>query len=89
MKKFGEIIRDARKAKGLSLSATAGQCNTFKGYICGIEKGHVAPPSPKLTRRICKVLSLDYERLVAIGWLEKRPEGVSLYRALEVIKEAI
>lgn len=77
MKTFGERIGEARRRKGLSLSQVAKLTNTFKGYICGISKGSLNPPSPKMTAKLCKVLDLPFSEMLTLGWWEKRPKGVS------------
>jgi len=78
MNRFAEVIKAARKQKGLTLDALAKSAGTHKGYISGIEHGKVSPPAPNATRRLARKLDLDPTELVCLGWFEKRPEGVTM-----------
>ena len=40
LQKFGDRVREARKAKGLSQEAFADQCALDRTYISGIERGN-------------------------------------------------
>ncbi len=84
MQKFGEHVRAARQKKELTLSALAKKTSTFKGYISMIECSRTGPPSPKMVGRLCKVLDLDLERMLALSVFEKFPKGLR-YRALEAL----
>src|SRR6266850_1221443 len=44
---FGARVRFLRSAKGLTLEQVARTLGTQKGYVSGIETGHVRPPSPR------------------------------------------
>lgn len=85
MKRFGEVMKEARKGLGLTLEAVAKSTSTHKGYISGIEHGKVNAPAANLTRRLARKLGLDPEEMVAIGYWEKRPEGVTL----ELLKRVV
>jgi len=78
MNRFAEVIKAARKQKGLTLDALAKQAGTGKPYLCMIEHGKVNPPAANLTRRLARKLDLDPEMMVALGYWTKRPQGVTL-----------
>ncbi len=72
MKNFGQEIRAARQQKGWSLAEVAQRVGTFKGYVCGIEKGTLNPPSERMTRKFVRVLGLNIDRMLALAILQKR-----------------
>lgn len=76
MKSYSRVLHDARKAKGWTLEDVARRCGTHKGYISGIEGGKVAPPSPKLSNKLAKVLGLDAKDLLRRAWAEKAPAAI-------------
>ena len=84
MKSFGETIKAARLSKGRTLDRVARACGTHKGYISGIELGAVAPPSPKLVHRITRYLDLDFEEMLALAYLEKRPKMLGVRAICEL-----
>ena len=73
MNRFGALIRQKRKQRGWSLKQAADRLLTFKGYICGIEKGSINPPSPTMTQRIARLYGLDEVQLILLGYVEKAP----------------
>jgi transcriptional regulator with XRE-family HTH domain len=87
MKRFGEVIKDARLAKRLTLEAVAKAIRSHKGYISGIEHGQVNPPSPKIVAKLCAKLELPFEEMLALGWWEKRPKGLTLEAALLLLQK--
>lgn len=82
---FGTMIHDARVFKrDWTLEQLAKRTGTHKGYISGIERGQVNPPSPAVCRKLAKVLELSADTLVALSWVEKRPRGVKLSFVISV-----
>lgn len=77
MNSFGTEIKAARLAKKLSLQQVAERVGTFKGYCCGIETGSLNPPSERMTRKFCRTLGLNVDRMLALAVLHKR-KGASL-----------
>jgi len=71
--RFGELVRTWRQAKGLTLDVVAKKIGTHKGYISGIERGKVSPPSVKLIRKFAKVFGQDEKQLVRMAWVDKAP----------------
>ena len=76
MNRFGTLIRQKRMERGWSLKQAAERLLTFKGYICGIERGTLNPPSPRMTQRIAKLYGLDEEQLILLGYVEKAPAKI-------------
>lgn len=89
MKSFGEIVRAARKSRLMSLKQLADAAGTFKGYICGIEKGTLNPPSPTMIRRLSQALGLDYNELLASSAFEKLPKGLRFSTLKSILEQAI
>lgn len=88
MVRFGEIIRKARLAKGLSLGRAAKKSRTFKGYLSGIETGSHNPPSPRIIRSLCRTLDLDYDQMLARSVFEKLPDGTQYHALKRLLDEA-
>lgn len=84
MRSFGDIMKDARKAAGMTLEDVANKLDTHKGYISGIERGRTAPPSDKYMPKIAKMFGYDEIALLALAHAEKAPEQVR-----EVFLEAV
>lgn len=76
MSAFGDLVREKRKAMGLSLEKAAKKLDTFKGYICGIEKGKTNPPSAKLTARMARLYGIKEKDLILLGYVEKAPRVI-------------
>ena len=88
MTRFGILIRDLRRKRGLTLDTVAEKAGTGKGYVSGIERGKVSPPSPKFLKKLSRILKCDYRELLVRAHLEKAPqevrrEMVGLYDAWE------
>jgi transcriptional regulator with XRE-family HTH domain len=82
---YAEVIRTQRKAKGLTLEVLAKKCGTFKGYISGIENARVAPPAAGMAVRLARVLGVDADDLLELGWATKAPKRIRA-RAMDCIK---
>lgn len=89
MKTFGERIRTARLAKGLTLEALAKVIKSHKGYVSGIENGKVNAPSHKLIPALCRRLGLPVEEMAALAWWEKRSRGVTLEASFRLLEGLI
>lgn len=89
MLRFGEHVKAAKEAKGLTLDTIAKACGTHKGYVSGIIKGVVRPPAPKILKKLCRRLGLNASNMLALAWWEKRPRGLTASAAFSVIDQAI
>lgn len=76
MQRFGDIVRAARLAKGMTLEGLAEKAWTNKGYISGIENKVVNPPSPALVKRLAHALKLKPFDLMVVAATEKLPREV-------------
>jgi transcriptional regulator with XRE-family HTH domain len=70
---FGQRIRAARKAKGLSQEELAFEAEIDRSYMGGVERGHRNPSLLKMCR-IAKVLGRD------VGFLTK---GLPVVQVME------
>lgn len=75
MKTFGEVAAAARKAKALTLEKVAKAVGSHKGYISGIENGKVNAPSPKILKKMCKLLGLDEFKSMLRVTIEKSKDN--------------
>lgn len=73
VERFGEIVKRLRQEKGWTIEDVARRIGTHKGYVCGIEKGNVNPPSAKLVIKLAKVLGGDENELLLRSVVEKVP----------------
>lgn len=89
MKRFGEVVKEARTSRVWSLSEAARRLGTFKGYVCGIERGALRPPSPRLIKKFAAVYGLSYDDLLARSAVEKLPKGVNLTTVYDHLRSKI
>lgn len=73
---FASILKAERLAKGLTLQKLADKIGTEKGYISGFENRKVNPPSPKIVKRMAKVLGLDETELLIYSFVPKAPKEI-------------
>ncbi len=73
MKDFASTLREARTQGGLTLEALARKAGTEKGYLSGIERRKVNPPSPRITRKLARTLGLDVQEFLVHAFVEKAP----------------
>lgn len=77
---YGELVRQLRSEKNLTLVGVAKAAGIRKGYLSGIEHGKVNPPSAPVVRALAQVLgaggaaSRDLKvRMLALAWAQKAP----------------
>jgi len=70
---FGDLVRQLRKEKDLTLEAVARKVGTHKGYVSGIENGKVNPPSVRMIQKFAKLFGQDARTLVRLAWVDKAP----------------
>ncbi len=73
MKDFASTLREARTQGGLTLEALARKAGTEKGYLSGIERRKVNPPSPRITKKLARTLGLDVQVLLVHAFVERAP----------------
>jgi transcriptional regulator with XRE-family HTH domain len=71
--RFGDLVRALRQKQGMTLEAVAKKVGTHKGYISGIERGKVSPPSVKMIRKFARAFGQDEKVLVRLAWVDKAP----------------
>lgn len=76
METFTAKIRAARQAKHFTLQYTATKIGTYKGYLSSMEGGKVKPGSPRLVRKLAKLLGLDVTQLLVLAFIEKAPAEI-------------
>ena len=75
--RFGETIRELRKARGLSLRALGRKVGVSYAYVSKVENGKLDfgdYPSEDLIRRLAAALDADEEELLLLA--EKIPEAI-------------
>jgi transcriptional regulator with XRE-family HTH domain len=64
---LGERLQRARKARKLSLDATAEPARISPAYLHKLEAGRVNTPSPRVLLRLAEVLELPYWELMDLA----------------------
>lgn len=80
MKKFGDIIRQRREEKEITLRAFAKEVGVTATYISMMERGMNAPPGPDKIKRMAVILGLDADELLATA-KKVDPEVASILRS--------
>lgn len=89
-KSLGEILREARLAKGISLRGLVGQMDITPSYLSDIENDRRVPAEDVLLR-LAALLDLNFDDLMAQAgrfgdeaeqFAKKRPAAVKLFRRL-------
>jgi transcriptional regulator with XRE-family HTH domain len=81
-KRFGQVLHEIRKHRGMTLERLAERSGTCKGYLSGIENGKCNPPFAKMTILLCKVLEMSPDGLLLLSEVAKAPievQRVSAY----------
>lgn len=90
--RFGELLRESRLAKGMTLRKFAEALGVSPTYISGIENGTLPPPTSDRIAAIATLLDLDSDELVEVAgrWddlakqkAEESSEFVMLFRAVK------
>lgn len=89
-KSLGEILREARAGKGVSLRGLAGQMEITPSYLSDIENDRRVP-AEDVMKRLAQLLSLEFDELMAQAgrfgdeaerFARQRPVAVKLFRKL-------
>ncbi len=83
--RFGQVLRELRKSKGISQRELATRTGVTFTYISKIENGHLAPPAADTIVRFCHALETPPDELLVLAG--KIPSG--LMRALGSSEAAI
>jgi transcriptional regulator with XRE-family HTH domain len=64
---FGQLLRDTREAKGITLRKFAQIVDLSATYVSKIERGEMAAPGEETIKRIAKVLEIDEDELLGLA----------------------
>lgn len=64
MKSLGEVVRQRRLKKNLTLDQLAILIDSSKSYLSKLENNHIEKPKPSTLRKIAKQLDMEYNELV-------------------------
>ena len=63
---FGEMLREKRRAAGISQRDLADKIGVDFSYISKLENGRLPPPAADTLVEICRVLNIEPEELLAL-----------------------
>src|SRR5947209_18895809 len=66
-KRFGQLIRDRRTAKALSLRKFAALVGVSATYVSQVEQGNCDPPTAERVRRMAEILGENADELSALA----------------------
>jgi transcriptional regulator with XRE-family HTH domain len=66
-KKFGEVIRSKREAKGISLREMAKKLNLSPTYLSKVERDEIPPPAVERIVALAQFLGLPSDELFALA----------------------
>ena len=76
MKRFGSVVREARRSKGLTLEAVAQQIGSHRGYLSAVENSRISPPKVQRVVQLARILRLEPKTLVKRAVVERAPRMV-------------
>lgn len=76
MANFAEFIKARRLMLELTLGQVARKAGVAPSYLCGVERGKVAPPSPRAVKRLAEALKLKVPPLLIMAYVEKAPKEI-------------
>ena len=62
-KTVGQTFKDERKKRRWTLEETAKKVDCFVYYICNIENGKRVPVNGTVTKKLCDIYGLDYDKI--------------------------
>lgn len=68
---FGEALREARQAAGMTLSEASAVLGFSIPYIADIERDRRAPPSESVISKAAQTYGCDEERLLKLAWMAR------------------
>ena len=82
-KRFGEMLRNARRARGLSQAALARAANISPVFVSQIETAQRLP-SDRIVKDLATVLGLQWQELLRAVYRLRSPEADELFLPAEV-----
>ena len=88
---FGEKVRAARKAKGMTLEDLSRATGMAKSYLSQIETGYAPPPRDDKVRKMADALTMRVEELLPTAHLSELPDDVKVHlsRLVDAAEEAM
>lgn len=90
--RFGELLRESRLAKGMTLRKFAEALGVSPTYVSGVENGTLPPPTSERLSAIAQLLDVNADELIEVAgrWddlakqkAEESSEFVMLFRAVK------
>jgi transcriptional regulator with XRE-family HTH domain len=75
--KLGEVIRNAREAKGMTLRRLEAAVGVSNAHLSQLETGRIERPSMALLFALAEALDLDYPKLLRLGGHTTAGNGAS------------
>ena len=66
-KPFGDVLREKRMAKGISLRKFADQVGVSPTYLSQVEQNNMDPPTAERVRKMAEILSENADELIALA----------------------
>lgn len=85
--KFGEFVREHRKAIGMRMQEFANRLGVSISYLCSIEKSMLKPPSSDVCMRIATELNLNDDDVVDFFLMAMKERGDCLYNFVKFLLE--
>jgi transcriptional regulator with XRE-family HTH domain len=91
-KAFGDVLREKRTAKAISLRKFAEQVGVSPTYLSQVEQGNIDPPTAERVRKMAEILGENVDELIALAGRvpEDLPEIIQKQptRMPELLREA-
>lgn len=68
MTPFGEMVRELRAQRGLTLTRMAGDLGVTAAYLSALEHGRRGPPPFGLVQRICAYFNIIWDEAEALAY---------------------
>jgi len=66
-KPFGDVLREKRMAKGISLRKFADQVGVSPTYLSQVEQGNIDPPTAERVKKMAEILGENADELIALA----------------------
>ncbi len=66
-KPFGEVLREMRTAKGISLRKFAEQVGVSPTYLSQVEQNNIDPPTAERVKKMAEILGENTDELIALA----------------------
>ena len=66
-KPFGDVLREKRMAKGISLRKFADQVGVSPTYLSQVEQNNIDPPTAERVKKIAGILGENADELIALA----------------------